>query len=120
MCQELCIDNKSPFKNYLISEATFGVKNNIIPWREIEKIQKECIEDLLKLPFIDSNKKYNFSYNIEPYVYPIQDQNFKLEYKKAIYCFCCLSVLFSFYNLLHLAYAIQRNYLLENGHMYIY
>ena len=40
-------------------------------------------EDLLKLPFIDL-KKYNFSYNVEPYVYPIQDQNFKLEFKKTI------------------------------------
>ena len=84
MCRNLCLDQNSKFKNYLISEATFGVKNNIIPFTEIEQIKNDCIKDFLKLPFIDLRKEYKFAYNIEPYVYPIQDQNFKLEYKRTI------------------------------------
>ena len=84
MCRDLCVDSSNKYQSYLISEATFGVNKNIIPWLEIENIKKECLEGILDLPFIDREKPYSFTHNIEPYVYPIQDQDFKLEFKRTI------------------------------------
>ena len=84
MCNSLCLDKYQSNINYLIAETTFGVEKNIIPWAYINELKNKNLKDILELPWIDSSLGFSSSHNIEPYVYPIQDHNYKLEYKRAL------------------------------------
>ena len=81
MSKELIIDPCNEFSSYIISETTFQVDKNSDYKSQINDLKSESLQSILQLPFIESSSGCQVDYNIEPYVYPIQDTNYRISVK---------------------------------------
>ena len=81
MSKELIIDPCNEFSSYIISETTFQVDKDFDYNTQIPVLKSSSLESILQLPFIDPSCSYHVDYNIEPFVYPIQDTNYRISVK---------------------------------------
>ena len=81
MSKELIIDPCNEFSSYIISETTFQVDKDFDYKTKIPVLKSSSLESILQLPFIDPSCSYHVDYNIEPFVYPIQDTNYRISVK---------------------------------------